>query len=297
MSLHAAPGNDPQPPQADRGQKTCGLVSAGVWCAEAAHDRRLGFNRRCPNSHYGHDFGMSVSTAMRVRWSSAWLAFLVILVTAPLAAEEHEAPAHFREAYLLWQEGYQLHLAGAYEEAIKRFEASIEVHPTAEAHTFPGWSMSYLGRLEQAIAECEKAIALDPDYGNPYNDIGVYLIDLGRPDEAIGWLEKALGAKRYCCYQFSALQPRAHPADEGSAPGGEALVRTRPRVRSELSARPPGLGVHPHPRRGAVARRLTGRCACASRQLKEKPMKLHYSVASPYVRKVMAVASSGRSSS
>lgn len=139
---------------------------------------------------------------MRFRWISAGLALLAILVTAPLAAEDPAAPAHLREAYLLWQEGYQLHLAGAYEEAIKRFEASIERHPTAEAHTFLGWSMSYLGRLEEAIEECKKAIVLDPDYGNPYNDIGVYLINLGRPDEAIGWLEKAIGAKRYCCYQF-----------------------------------------------------------------------------------------------
>ena len=143
-----------------------------------------------------------VSVAMRFRWISARRAFLAILVIAPLAAEEPEAPAHLREAYLLWQEGYQLHLAGAYEEAIKRFEESIELHPTAEAHTFLGWSMSYLGRREEAIEECKKAIALDPDYGNPYNDIGVYLIDLGRPDEAVAWLEKAMRAKRYCCYQF-----------------------------------------------------------------------------------------------
>jgi Tfp pilus assembly protein PilF len=145
---------------------------------------------------------MWVSADMRLRRISARLAFLAIVVTAPLAADEPEAPAHLREAYLLWQEGYHLHLAGAYEEAIKRFEESIELHPTAEAHTFLGWSMSYLGRREEAIEECKKAIALDPDYGNPYNDIGVYLIDLGRPDEAVAWLEKAMRAKRYCCYQF-----------------------------------------------------------------------------------------------
>jgi Tfp pilus assembly protein PilF len=139
---------------------------------------------------------------MRFLRVSVRLAFLAIILIGPVAAKEPETPAHLRETYRLWQEGYQLHLAGAYEEAIKRFQASIELHPTAEAHTFLGWSMSYLGRLEEAIEECQKAIALDPDYGNPYNDIGVYLIDLGRPDEAIGWLEKAIGAKRYCCYQF-----------------------------------------------------------------------------------------------
>lgn len=132
----------------------------------------------------------------------AMFALLAAIATAPLTAEEPEAPTQLREAYVLWQEGYRLHLGGAYQEAINRFEQSIERHPTAEAHTFLGWSMSYLGRLEEAIDECKKAIAVDPDYGNPYNDIGVYLIDLGRPDEAVSWLKKAIGAKRYCCYQF-----------------------------------------------------------------------------------------------
>ena len=38
---------------------------------------------------------------------------------------------------------------------------------------------------------------VDPDFGNPYNDIGAYLIELGRDDEAIGWLERAKTARRY----------------------------------------------------------------------------------------------------
>jgi tetratricopeptide (TPR) repeat protein len=171
------------------------IANAWVWCAGGDH-ARLEIDGRRSSSGYGHDVGMCVSATMRFRWISARLAFLTVVVIAPLAAEEPEAPAHLRAAYLLWQEGYQLHLAGAYEEAIKRFEESIELHPTPEAHTFLGWSMSYLGRLEEAIEECQKAIALDPDYGNPYNDIGVYLIDLGRPDEAIGWLEQALDKTR-----------------------------------------------------------------------------------------------------
>lgn len=33
--------------------------------------------------------------------------------------------------------------------------------------------------------------------------MGVYLIALGRPDEAIPWLRKAMEAKRYCCYEFA----------------------------------------------------------------------------------------------
>ena len=37
----------------------------------------------------------------------------------------------------------------------------------------------------------------DPEFGNPYNDIGAYLIGLERFDEAIPWLERAIAAKRY----------------------------------------------------------------------------------------------------
>ncbi len=131
--------------------------------------------------------------------------FLVALSLAQAAhgqsGEPPEIPDQVR-AYALWERGYVLHLSGRYQEAVDSFRESIEILPTAEGHTFLGWSLSMLGNLEEAVAECHKAIALDPDYGNPYNDIGVYLIDLGRPVEAIPWLEKAISAKRYCCYQF-----------------------------------------------------------------------------------------------
>ena len=107
-----------------------------------------------------------------------------------------------RAAFLYWQKGYALHMLGQYEVAARLFRLSIEASPTAEGHTFLGWSLSHLDRPEEAIGECKKAIAIDPDYGNPYNDIGVYLIDLGRAEEAVPWFEKAMQAKRYCCYQF-----------------------------------------------------------------------------------------------
>ncbi len=123
---------------------------------------------------------------------------LVMVLTWPAG----KAAASLADAVRFWQEGYVLHVMGRYEEAAERFRASIAEEPTAEAHTFLGWSLSHLGSLEEAIEECERAIALDPDFGNPYNDIGVYLIALERADEAIPWFEKAIAAERYCCYQF-----------------------------------------------------------------------------------------------
>jgi tetratricopeptide (TPR) repeat protein len=88
-------------------------------------------------------------------------------------------------------------MSGEVDEAIGLYKRSIALHPTADAHTYLGWAYSFQGRIEDAIAECEIAIKLDPEFGNPYNDIGVYLMQQQRLDEAIPWLEKAKLAKRY----------------------------------------------------------------------------------------------------
>jgi len=114
-----------------------------------------------------------------------------------------ESPDRLRRAHQLFVEGYRLHMAGDVDAAISRYQESIASRPTAEAHTFLGWALSFLERLDDAIAECKKAIAVDPDFGNPYNDIGSYLLKQGKLDEAIPWLEKAVLAKRY--------EPRHYP--------------------------------------------------------------------------------------
>ncbi|HET9846124.1 MAG TPA: tetratricopeptide repeat protein [Nitrospira sp.] len=102
-----------------------------------------------------------------------------------------------REAWELFQRAYQRQMKGELEEAVSLYRQSIATHPTAEAHTFLGWTYSFMGRLDDAIEECHRAIALDPEFGNPYNDIGAYLIEKGELDDAIPWFQKAMQAKRY----------------------------------------------------------------------------------------------------
>src|SRR4029077_20234345 len=96
----------------------------------------------------------------------------------------------------LWELGTRRLGAGQVQEAVELFEQSIAVKPTAESYTFRGWALSHLGRLAEAIEDCKRAIQIDPEFGNPYNDIGVYLMQEGRLDEAIPWLEQAKLAKR-----------------------------------------------------------------------------------------------------
>jgi Tfp pilus assembly protein PilF len=100
-------------------------------------------------------------------------------------------------ALALWREGTSKLLVGELDEAIELFTRSLREAPTAEAYTFRGWAYSFQGRLDDAIEECRKAIATDPGFGNPYNDIGCYLVEQGRGEEAISWFERAKSAPRY----------------------------------------------------------------------------------------------------
>jgi tetratricopeptide (TPR) repeat protein len=97
----------------------------------------------------------------------------------------------------LIQRAMHLQMSGELDESIRLYRESIAVCPTADAHTYLGWAYSFQGRIDDAIVECEIAIKLDPEFGNPYNDIGVYLMQQERLDEAIPWLERAKTAKRY----------------------------------------------------------------------------------------------------
>jgi Tfp pilus assembly protein PilF len=97
----------------------------------------------------------------------------------------------------LFQEAYEAQMAGDLERAVDLYRESLALHPTAEAHTFLGWTFHFQGKSQEAIEECKRAIEVDPDFGNPYNDIGAYLIEENRLDEAIPWLEQAIVAKRY----------------------------------------------------------------------------------------------------
>lgn len=111
-------------------------------------------------------------------------------------------PDALRRATELWQEAYRYQMAGELDRAIETYKRSIETHPTAEAHTFLGWTYSFQDRLDEATEACLKAIEIDPDFGNPYNDIGVYLMQRDRLDEAMPWFEKAKRARRYEPRQF-----------------------------------------------------------------------------------------------
>ncbi|MCC7361389.1 MAG: tetratricopeptide repeat protein [Anaerolineales bacterium] len=103
----------------------------------------------------------------------------------------------------LFQRAYQLQQRGKLADAIRLYKESLAHYPTAEAHTYLGWTYARLHRYEAAIEACHNAIALDAEFGNPYNDIGVYYIELGWWREASAWFEKAIAAPRYDNREFA----------------------------------------------------------------------------------------------
>lgn len=131
----------------------------------------------------------------------------------PPFADDPDARTQLAEE--LFRQGYAKQMDGRLEDAVLLYQQSIKTLPTAEAYTFLGWTYRFQGKLEEAIEECKNAILIDPTLGNPYNDIGAYLIDMGKPAEAIGWLERAASSRRYASYHYAWFNlGRAHAALE-----------------------------------------------------------------------------------
>lgn len=115
--------------------------------------------------------------------------------------EDESAPA--KTARHLFKRAYQLQQRGALAEAMRLYKESLAHYPTAEAHTFLGWIYGMLHRYEAAIEQCHHALALDATFGNPYNDIGAYFIELGWWRQAVPWFEQAIAAPRYENREFA----------------------------------------------------------------------------------------------
>lgn len=110
-----------------------------------------------------------------------------------------------KQAAIYFDKAHRLQMRGELADAIINYKRSLATFPTSEAYTYLGWTYSMMQRYEEAIEVCEKAIELDPSLGSPLNDIGAYLIEMKRWEEAIPWLEKALTAPSYETPQFAHL--------------------------------------------------------------------------------------------
>lgn len=108
---------------------------------------------------------------------------------AALAATYWEAWKRF------WRERIGLSLIYHRHETrfrAEKFLAKAMLNPTPLAHQVASARLLHLQQHEEAIAEAQRAIALDPNDADSYVALAGALSLAGRADEALGWVERAM---------------------------------------------------------------------------------------------------------
>jgi tetratricopeptide (TPR) repeat protein len=73
-------------------------------------------------------------------------------------------------------------------QAMEAARAALKLAPRDEqAHLVMAWAWAYAntGRLQEAVAECDRGLEINPNASLIHGNRGVYLAALGRPQEAI----------------------------------------------------------------------------------------------------------------
>ena len=113
--------------------------------------------------------------------------FSLEMIVEELAAQD----ADFQEGLDWQQTDHPREAAAAFKRVLARYPDSAVVW------TFYAWALSASGDPHGAIAACRRAIASDAEWGPAWNDLGEYLMDTGREDEALFVIRRALKAKRF----------------------------------------------------------------------------------------------------
>lgn len=102
----------------------------------------------------------------------------------------------FARAVRLLRRAAEYESAGEIEAAVELYRTSLEIAPSAETHTLLARTFASCEQFHEAVAECHQAIKLDPEFGDAWNDVGTYLVELGRVEESIRYFERAIRAGR-----------------------------------------------------------------------------------------------------
>ncbi len=85
--------------------------------------------------------------------------------------------------------------ANQHERAIEAFDLALKIKGDPEYHFRKGNSLAPLGRMQEAIASYDAALALDPNYAEAINNKGNALASMGRFPEAIALFDQAIKLK------------------------------------------------------------------------------------------------------
>jgi len=89
--------------------------------------------------------------------------------------------------------GRALGFEGRWEEAAAEFQRALELNPTyVHARSNLGWVLINQGNHEEAIKYCQQALQLRPDWAQAYHHLGVAQVQMGLVERGIASLRKAL---------------------------------------------------------------------------------------------------------
>lgn len=135
---------------------------------------------------------------------------------------------------------------GQYEEAALHYRKAAEAKPSAEAHSGLGFALNQLGRLKEAAAEHEAAVALDPGLALVHRNRALTQARLGAYDEAILSYRRAVAIEPRVStyYSLAGVLRAAGRGEEADAEyrKGAALSQRKPTSPSARpSPRPPNV--------------------------------------------------------
>jgi tetratricopeptide (TPR) repeat protein len=136
------------------------------------------------------------------------LAVLMIGALAALMACAWQQTTYWRNSETLWNHTLacttnndEAHYAlgnaffenGKLNEAIAQFQKALQIRPErAEAHYNLGIALYQQGEMDQAIAHFQKALQINPAYAQAHNNLGGALLQEDKLDEAIPQFQAAL---------------------------------------------------------------------------------------------------------
>ena len=142
---------------------------------------------------------------------------------------------------------------GQYEEAALHYRKAIEGKSTAEAHSGLGFALNQLGRLEEAAAEHEAAVALDPNLAEVHRNRALTQARLGAYEEAILSYRRAVAIEPRVStyYSLAGVLRSAGRNEEAEAEyqRGRELSRRQPAQRPAGGGRDVEQGPAPAPER------------------------------------------------
>jgi adenylate cyclase len=115
-----------------------------------------------------------------------------------LAIDPDNVRALLGLAYKFWLQealGFSTDPKGDLERADELASKALALDPyDAWAHVSKGWILQNQQRPEESVPEFERALALDPSFADAYSGMGVDYLALGRFDQSLEVLDKAIRA-------------------------------------------------------------------------------------------------------